>query len=532
MPRVLTKEGVYRKAGSKCYYMGIRVDDENVVNRSTRMRTKEAAKQVYWAERERLLKEALNIHSDKTPDDILPLWKTMAESEFGAKYIAAVEDDLKRHWQSLMAKPVARITQEEVHAIEVKIRASGFMPETINKAINAFSCLITFAIKRLGWFKYVEFRFERERVVPKSKDVVGKHHVVAFLAAIAANGNILALLCVAMMLGLGLRECEVLHACWANFVLGIDGHLLYKAQSKDGPERLIPVPEWLEVMIRNYEAAILSGKFRFSKRAGRPRGGPKREPKQGVAVPAERDWLFPNARGVPYSQGYTSRYIKAACSQLGLPSLSPHRMRGSAANLLKLEGLSPDEIQKILGHASIVTTSLYLTQSHAVARTVQNALGRQLFPGAGSALRELREQAQRQPVSSLLPKPAPPIEALLEMLATIDSPAMKFLPPLDPGPPPAVDQPDQGEKDAGSIAAGVRAISFSPRPARPTKELLRELVWRVPTSTLAKLFGVSDTTIANWCDEDGIPKPPRGFWAKLLPTLNALRREFGQETEG
>ena len=53
MPRLLTKEGVYRKAGSKCYYMGIRVDDENVVNRSTRMRTKEAAKQVYWAERER-----------------------------------------------------------------------------------------------------------------------------------------------------------------------------------------------------------------------------------------------------------------------------------------------------------------------------------------------------------------------------------------------------------------------------------------------------------------------------------------------
>jgi len=532
MPRVLTKEGVYRKAGSKCYYMGIRVDDETVVNRSTGMRTKKAAIEVYWAKREILIKESLNIHSDKTPRDILPLWLEMAKGEFTQKYISSVGDDLERHWHSLMDTPVLRITQEEVRAIEVKIRACGFMPESFNKAINSFSCLITYAKKGLRWFNYVDFEFSRQKVVRKDKDVVGKHHVVAFLAAIAATGNILALLCVAMMLGLGLRECEVLHACWANFALGIDGHLLYKAQSKDGPERLIPVPEWLEVMIRNYEAAILSGNFRFSKRAGRPRGGPKQQPKQGVAASAERDWLFPNAQGAPYSQGYTSRYIKAACSQLGLPSLSPHRMRGSAANLLKLEGLTPDEIQKILGHASIVTTSLYLTQSHAVARNVQNALGRQLFPGAVSALRELREQAQRQPVNSLLPKPAPPIEALLETLATIDSPAMKFLPPLAPGPSPAMDQPDPGEKDGSNIAAGVRAIDFSPRPARPTKELLRELVWRVPTSTLAKLFGVSDTTIGNWCDEEGIPKPPRGFWAKLLPALNALRKEFGQEQEG
>lgn len=50
------------------------------------------------------------------------------------------------------------------------------------------------------------------------------------------------------------------------------------------------------------------------------------------------------------------------------------------------------------------------------------------------------------------------------------------------------------------------------RVERPDKHYLSELVWRFPTSHVAKLYGVSDNAIAKWCKSYGISKPPRGYW--------------------
>lgn len=47
------------------------------------------------------------------------------------------------------------------------------------------------------------------------------------------------------------------------------------------------------------------------------------------------------------------------------------------------------------------------------------------------------------------------------------------------------------------------------------KEDLEILVWQMPTTHIAKLYGVSDVAIAKRCKKLGIKKPPRGYWAKL-----------------
>ena len=52
------------------------------------------------------------------------------------------------------------------------------------------------------------------------------------------------------------------------------------------------------------------------------------------------------------------------------------------------------------------------------------------------------------------------------------------------------------------------------RVSRPGKEELYALVWRKPTSQVAKDLGVSDTAVSKWCKSYGIKKPPRGYWAK------------------
>jgi hypothetical protein len=40
------------------------------------------------------------------------------------------------------------------------------------------------------------------------------------------------------------------------------------------------------------------------------------------------------------------------------------------------------------------------------------------------------------------------------------------------------------------------------------------MIWKIPVTTLAKKFGVSDKAIKKRCDKRGIKTPPVGYWAK------------------
>lgn len=53
----------------------------------------------------------------------------------------------------------------------------------------------------------------------------------------------------------------------------------------------------------------------------------------------------------------------------------------------------------------------------------------------------------------------------------------------------------------------------------PLPEILEKQVWEMPSTQLAKLYGVSDRMIGKWCDKFGISKPPRGYWAKCKQGL-------------
>lgn len=47
------------------------------------------------------------------------------------------------------------------------------------------------------------------------------------------------------------------------------------------------------------------------------------------------------------------------------------------------------------------------------------------------------------------------------------------------------------------------------------KDKLNELLWKYPTTHIAKMFGVSDKAIEKRAKKFGLNKPPRGYWAKL-----------------
>lgn len=50
---------------------------------------------------------------------------------------------------------------------------------------------------------------------------------------------------------------------------------------------------------------------------------------------------------------------------------------------------------------------------------------------------------------------------------------------------------------------------------KPTKEVLAELLWSIPTVEIAKKYGVSDKAVENWATSYKLRKPPRGYWQKL-----------------
>lgn len=52
------------------------------------------------------------------------------------------------------------------------------------------------------------------------------------------------------------------------------------------------------------------------------------------------------------------------------------------------------------------------------------------------------------------------------------------------------------------------------RVSLPTEEELNKLLWEMPTTHIAKKFGVSDKAVERWAKKFNLNKPPRGYWAK------------------
>jgi hypothetical protein len=48
-----------------------------------------------------------------------------------------------------------------------------------------------------------------------------------------------------------------------------------------------------------------------------------------------------------------------------------------------------------------------------------------------------------------------------------------------------------------------------------TRAELHDMDWSDPVSKIAPKFEISDVALSKICKKPGIPKPPRGYWARL-----------------
>lgn len=142
----------------------------------------------------------------------------------------------------------------------------------------------------------------------------------------------------ALLFGCGLRRSELVGLEMSD-VQTRQGHwAIVDLVGKGGHIRTVPIPQWAKQALDEWTmvAAVRDGRiFRAVSRMGKVWG-------DGI------------------SQNVVWYVVKACCEKAGLERIAPHDLRRTCAKLCHSSGGELEQIQFLLGHASVLTTERYL----------------------------------------------------------------------------------------------------------------------------------------------------------------------------
>lgn len=139
-----------------------------------------------------------------------------------------------------------------------------------------------------------------------------------------------------LMIGLGLRETEALHAAWER--LDLRRQVYVATKTKSGRKREIPIPDWLLLHLE----------------AIRPK-----DVKAGLILPTA---ILEDGTQVPHHKTFTAKPVARIGTKLEVQGLTPHRLRATFATAHFEAGTPLSQIQQMLGHADPQTTMRYIVQ--------------------------------------------------------------------------------------------------------------------------------------------------------------------------
>jgi integrase len=163
----------------------------------------------------------------------------------------------------------------------------------------------------------------------------------------------------AVLLGCGLRRSEVVALTFA-YIQQRDGRwCIVDLVGKHGRVRTAPMPTWVKVAIEAWtSAAGLADSYVFRRVSRAQRVGVERLGEKVV-------WQM------------LPKYANA----VGVPGVAPHDLRRTCAKLCRAAGGDLEQIQMLLGHASVQTTENYLGTKqdlmHAPNDAIQLKVGRE-----------------------------------------------------------------------------------------------------------------------------------------------------------
>jgi site-specific recombinase XerD len=156
----------------------------------------------------------------------------------------------------------------------------------------------------------------------------------------------------ALLIGCGLRRAELTGLETEDFQVREERWVIADLIGKGKHIRTVPVPAWTKRAVDEWTvAAGINGViFRRVSRMGKIWG----------------DRITPKA---------IWHVVKAAAKRAGITNLAPHDLRRTCARLCHLAGGELEQIQFLLGHASVETTERYLGCKQKLSLAVNDNLG-------------------------------------------------------------------------------------------------------------------------------------------------------------
>jgi site-specific recombinase XerD len=157
----------------------------------------------------------------------------------------------------------------------------------------------------------------------------------------------------ALLIGCGLRRAELVGLETEDSQIREDHWVIADLVGKGKHIRTVPVPMWVKGALDEWitAAGINRGAiFRRVSRLGRI---------WGDRITAKAIW----------------HVVKAAAKRAGIRDLAPHDLRRTCARLCHLAGGELEQIQFLLGHASVQTTERYLGRKQKLDRAVNDNIG-------------------------------------------------------------------------------------------------------------------------------------------------------------
>jgi site-specific recombinase XerD len=159
---------------------------------------------------------------------------------------------------------------------------------------------------------------------------------------------------IAVLLGCGLRRAE-LSSLEVEEMQIRQGHwAIVDLVGKGSHLRTVPMPEWVKEAVDRWMTV--------------------------AGISAGRIFRAVSRHGTPWGKGVSENvvwYVVRRCAQrMALDHLAPHDLRGTCAKLCHVSGGEIEQIQFLLGHASVLTTERYLGCKQNLEEPVNDCFGR------------------------------------------------------------------------------------------------------------------------------------------------------------
>jgi len=309
------------------------------VQRSTRETSRNKAAQVADRAWNIAKLDVRGMEDIPTVSELSAAWLLKHRAIMSEHYIRSVETITNLHMAGFGNIRIDKVTTEMIEDARLEFLKTHARISS-NTWLNVLSVLFHWAIKR-KLINEMPWKVSRLKVQKQPRVSLSTASIAPFLAAVDEYKNYGVSSGIRLMLGLGLRESEVLTARW----------------------------EWIDWERKTYTP----GKTKGFEAVAIPIAGWLMEWLEATKCKLD-DLIVFKPYGTKYSAGFASQIIKSAGARVGLQDMTPHRLRGTFATLLSEQGVSIQNIQHVMRHKDSMTTMRYLEVNTDEARRGVNQI--------------------------------------------------------------------------------------------------------------------------------------------------------------